>query len=158
MSSFKNCSPRGSCSTQWSHNRHCFRTEATVWLTGKCIWGSTSEGKHITACALNHHWIRADLVLLHQICGDGNLCSRLIPKMCPSNTATQRSSIASPGAQPEQRRPSRNILKYQGPVGCTGGVRGLQKSHGMSKDKNNQTPTSLLTVMETIVMEKIIYV
>lgn len=40
---------------------------------------------------------------------------------------TQRSSIASPGAQLEQRGPLRNILKDQGPVGCTGGARGTQK-------------------------------
>lgn len=34
----------------------------------------------------------------------------------------------------------------------------LQKSQGMSKGKHNQTPTSLLPVMETIVMDNIVCV
>lgn len=31
---------------------------------GKCIRGGTSEGKHTVACALNPHWIRAELHLI----------------------------------------------------------------------------------------------
>lgn len=62
---------------------------------------------------------------------------------------TQKGSITSPGVPLEQREPLKNALKYLCQMRCTQGV---------SKDKNNQTSTSLPPVMETTVIVTIVSV